>query len=209
MTVRMAAVLGTAEPSAAAPPGVDPEAFRLALLEDTYEVIADLEIVRPALAVPPADRDRVEQLVWPGTPVFTLDDAGDGDPLTRTLAAMHAHGASEGVVVAPDAPDLPPLLIGKLFRALGRGEIAICPAEGGGLVAYAARLPAPEWSIAAGVGLDTPNAPARLRGAAPAPGAVRSGPRWHRLRTPADLGRLDPALEGWETTRALLAGDPL
>ncbi|MGH3379185.1 MAG: DUF2064 domain-containing protein, partial [Actinoallomurus sp.] len=93
---------------------------------------------------------------------------------------------------------------GKLFRALGSGEVAICPAKDGGLVALAARLPAPAWL--AGIDLDTADAPSRLRAAAGRPGAVRSGPGWHRLRTPADLGRLDPGLEGWDNTRILLAG---
>jgi hypothetical protein len=35
------------------------------------------------------------------------------------------------------------------------------------------------------------------------------GPGWHRLRTPDDLRLLDPGLEGWENTRALLEGHPL
>jgi hypothetical protein len=40
-------------------------------------------------------------------------------------------------------------------------------------------------------------------GAGAAAPAVVSG--WHRLRTPADVASLDPGLEGWETTRALLS----
>ncbi|WP_284454825.1 hypothetical protein [Actinomadura madurae] len=35
------------------------------------------------------------------------------------------------------------------------------------------------------------------------------GPAWHRLRTLDDLRLLDPGLEGWENTRALLEGHPL
>jgi hypothetical protein len=208
-TIRMATVLGAPYPAAAsaAPPGTEPEEFRLALLEDTYEVIAGLELVRPALAVYPPDQVVADSLVWPGTPVLALDP--DADPLPQVFAAMRERGAREGLVVAPDAPDLPPLLIGKLFRALGRGDVAICPAAGGGLVGFAVRLPAPDWVLASGVGLDTLDAPARLRGAAPRQGRVRSGPGWHRLRERADLARLDPALEGWETTRALLTGYPL
>jgi hypothetical protein len=124
--------------------------------------------------------------------------------LRPLLGALYDLGADHAAVVAYDAPDLPPLLIGKLFRALGGGEVAVCPAGGGGLVALAARLPAPAWI--AGVELDTPDAPSRLRAAAGRPGAVRSGPGWHRLRTAEDLSRLDIGLEGWDNTRALLAG---
>jgi hypothetical protein len=31
-------------------------------------------------------------------------------------------------------------------------------------------------------------------------------PAWRRLRGPDDLATLDPAVEGWDTTRALLGG---
>lgn len=207
MTNRVTAVLAAGYQPAAAPPGVAPEEFRLALLEDTYEVIAGLELMQAAMAVHPADRAAAEALTWPGTPVLQLDPGGD--PAREVFAALHAYGAEQGSFVAPDAPDLPPLLIGKLFRALGRADVAVCPAEDGGLVAYAVRLPAPDWVLASGVGLDTPDALTRLRAAAPRAGMVRTGPSWHRLRTRHDLGRLDPGLEGWEMTRALLAGHPL
>lgn len=195
MTSRYAAVL--AGPGTAGPPGVDPEDFRLALLEDTYEVVAGLESVTPVLALTRPD-PAAEAVTWPGTPVLRV--AG----LDALLGVLHDLGAEHAAVVAPDAPDLPALLLGKLFRALGRGQVAVSPAAGGGLVALAARLPAPPWL--AGVDLDTPNAPARLRAAAGAPGAVRSTPGWHRLRAPADVSFLDPGLEGWDNTRALLAG---
>jgi hypothetical protein len=49
---------------------------------------------------------------------------------------------------------------------------------------------------------------ARLRGAAPRRALVVT-PAWRRLRTPADLGGLDPGLEGWEATRALLSARTL
>jgi hypothetical protein len=196
VTRRFAAVLaGTA--TAAAPPGIDPGEYRLALLEDTYEVVAGLEFVTPVLALPGPDPG-AEAVTWPGTPVLRV--AG----LDALLHALQDLGAEHAAVVAPDAPDLPALLLGKLFRALGSGEVAVCPAAGGGLVALAARLPAPAWL--GGIDLDTADAPARLRRAAGVQGAVRSAPGWHRLRAPADVSLLDPGLEGWDNTRVLLAG---
>ncbi len=176
-------------------PGADPAELRLALLEDTYEVVAGLEFVTAVLALTGPDPD-AEAVTWPGTPIVHTTG------LMPLLGALHEMGAEQAVVVAGDAPDLPPLLIGKLFRALGSGEVAICPARDGGLVALAAHLPVPDW--VAGVDLDTPDAPSRLRGAAGRPGAVRSGPGWHRVRTPGDLSRLDMGLEGWDNTRNLL-----
>lgn len=192
----------------AAPPGMALDEFQLALLEDTYEVVAGLELVTPALILADGEWPAAEAVTWPGTPVVSA--AG----LDVALERLRELGAGQAAVVAGDAPDLPPLLIGKLFRALGHAHAAVCMAAGGGLVALAAPLPAPEWLFHAvaesGFGLfDRPDAFDRLRAAAPRPGLVQSGPGWHRLRTPADLEFLDPGLEGWESTRALLSGRPL
>jgi glycosyltransferase A (GT-A) superfamily protein (DUF2064 family) len=195
VTARFAAVLAGRE--TAAPPGIDPAEFRLAVLEDTYEVVAGLEFVTPVLALTEDDKE-AEAITWPGTEVVHTTG------LRALLDALAGLGAEQAAVVAHNAPDLPSLLLGKLFRGLGGGEVAICPAKGGGLVALAARLPAPAWL--ADVDLDTPDAPSRLRAAAGRPGAVRSGPGWHRLRTVDDLARLDPGLEGWDNTRMLLGG---
>jgi molybdopterin-guanine dinucleotide biosynthesis protein A len=153
----------------------------------------------------PPDQPDAEAITWPGTLIVreaTLQDA---------FAALHAAGAEEAALLAADAPDLPPLLLGKLFRALGSAPSAACQSEDGGLVAFAARLPLPDWLAAAlkDTDLDVPDALPRLRAAAPRHGQVPQGPSWHRLRTPEDLRFLDPGLEGWETTRALLEGHPL
>ena len=195
MTARFVAVL--AGRAVATPPGADRAEFRLAMLEDTYEVVAGLEFVTPVLALTEPDED-AEAITWPGTEVVRTTG------LQALLDQLVALGADQAAVVAHDAPDLPPLLLGKLFRALGSGEVAICPAQDGGLVALAARLPAPPWLKE--IDLDTPDAPSRLRAAAGQAGAVRSGPGWHRLRAPEDLSRLDPGLEGWDNTRLLLGG---
>jgi hypothetical protein len=80
----------------------------------------------------------------------------------------------------------------------------VAPNTGGpGLLAVAARLPAPDWLP--DLDLDTADE-AHLRAAAPRPGQVAVTAGWHRLRGPADLARLDVHLEGWESTRALLGG---
>jgi glycosyltransferase A (GT-A) superfamily protein (DUF2064 family) len=199
-------VLARPGPAGAAPPGVDPERFRLALLEDTYEVLAGLALVRAAVVRHPDDRADLAALTWPGTPMPEVARSTEAGELRAAIDALATLGATEAVVVAPDAPDLPSLLLGKLFRGLGSAGISVCPAEGGGLVALAARAPAPDWLAAAQVGLDTADAVARLRAAAPTRRSVSVGPGWHRLRAAADIARLDPGLEGWEATRLLLSG---
>ncbi|WP_433467607.1 DUF2064 domain-containing protein [Spirillospora sp. CA-128828] len=206
-SARFAAVLSRPPRTPDVPPGIDPDDFRLALLEDTYEVVAGLELVTSALVLDPPDQPDAEAVTWPGTPIVREPS------LTGVFAALHALGAEAAAIIAPDAPDLPPLLVGKLFRALGSAPSAACQAEnaGRGLVALAARLPLPGWLTTAlhDVDLDTPDALARLRAAAPRPGLMPQGPGWHRLRTVDDLRFLDPGLEGWENTRALLEGHPL
>lgn len=199
MTDRIVAVLAR-DRTMSAPPGVDPEEFRLALAEDTYEVVAGLELVTAAVVLSPPEQPAVEELTWPGTPIIGVPrDA----TLPTAFAALAERGADQAALVAPDAPDLPPLLIGKLFRALGRAQIAVCPSENGGLVALAANLPAADWI--AGIDLDTPDAYERLHAATPDRRALATGPGWHRLRVPTDIARLDPGLEGWPSTRALLS----
>ncbi len=192
MTDRIAAVLVTPALGSATPPGVAPADFLRALAEDTYEIVAGLDLVRPVILT--AGVAGLEEIAWPGTPVIEI-----GSP-AKAFAALPT--ADEAVVVSADAPDLPPLLIGKLFRELGRAELAVCPAENGGAVAVAARLPFPAW---ADLDFDHPDVVRHLRGQAPGPRRVATGPGWHRLRGPADLARLDPGLEGWENTRALLS----
>lgn len=201
----------TGPATAAAPPGVDPERFRLALLEDSYEVAADMGQVTAALALHPPDQPEAEELTWPGTPVLRLGErphaAGDEPRLVAAvLAELAGLGADEGAVLAGDAPDLPVMLLGKLFQGLEHAAVAACPAERGGLVALAARLPATEWLATADVGLDTADALSRLRAAAPAKRALSVSPGWRRIRRVEDVARLDPGLEGWESTRALLSG---
>jgi hypothetical protein len=185
---------------------VDPDRFRLVLLEDTYEVLAGLALVRAAVVRRRGDPADLAAITWPGTPVPEVAAATEPGVLLAAIHVLERLGASDAVVVSADAPDLPPLLIGKLFRGLGSAEVAVCPADGGGLVALAARTPTPDWLGAAQVSLDTPDALSRLRAAAPRRRAVSVGPGWHRLRRPADLARLDPGMEGWEATRLLLAG---
>lgn len=163
----------TLRPHVPAPPGIDQEAYDAALLADSYDLLDDLAGVTASLAAP-------------------------GATLREALDALS--GATIGAVIAGDAPDLPGLLVGKLFGACEDRPAGVLPASDGRLVGFAVRLPAPEW-VTFGIddGLDAVHA------AAPR-GAVTVGPGWHRLARPEDVARLDPRLEGWPHTRALLSG---
>jgi hypothetical protein len=196
VTRRLVGVLAT---RAAFPTGE----LRAAMAEDAYETVAGLELVEAVLVVEAADpdADTLAALTWPGTEVVRLSAPG----AMAALGAMAELGADQVTVVAADAPDLPGLLVGKLHRGLGSADVAVLPSTGGGLVALAAPAPVPDWVSATVVGLDTPDAVARLREAAPRRTAVSVGPGWHRVRSAADLESLDPGLEGWEVTRAVLS----
>lgn len=194
-----------------AAPDVGDQAWRRALLEDVLEVLVEIPGVEVAIACCAATRADADAVVWPTVPVLevVLERAGGVDDLAVALAAAEMTGADEVTLVAPDAPDLPPLLLGKLARVLSAPlppSLAVLPARGGALVALALRPPAAGWLGA--VSLDAPGELARLRAAAPTPAALAVVPGWHRLAGRADAAALDPRQEGWERTRALLQGRP-
>ena len=172
----------------------------LAMLEDVVDLVEAMQEVEAALAVPAGAADAVRTVTWPGMPVLEVPPAAT---VCDALDALAGLGADEGAVVCPDAPDLPALLLGKLHSALTSAEAAVCPADDGRLVAVATRLPVPQWLRALAPGLDEPDVVRRLRDAAPRR-TLHVGPGWHRIGGPVDAARLDPGLEGWEATRALL-----
>jgi hypothetical protein len=200
MTRRVVAVVVPA-----AVPGISDE-LRLAMVEDTYETVAALELVEPALVVRADDPlcDAVAGLTWAGTAVHTLPSGTPMPVAGQALRLLAATGADQVTLVSGDAPDLPGLLIGKLHRALGSADVAVLPSATGGLVALAVRAPLPPWLPDEGVDLDRVDAIALLQAGAPRRTAVSVGPGWHRVRAADDLGRLDPGLEGWDVTRALM-----
>ena len=200
--IRRAAALLLAGPPAAraCPPGIAPAEFARALAEDVADLLADLPGLEPVVAAAPDRVADAEDVVWPGTPVLEVP----GRPVD-VLAALAKQGYDEAAVFVADAPDLPGLLVAKPFSALSTAPVAAAPASGGGLVALACRLPVPAW-LPVDVDLDEPYAVERLVAAAPNRGDVVLTPPWRRLRRREDLASLDPELEGWEATRALLAG---
>jgi hypothetical protein len=186
-------------PARWAPPGVDRGRWRAALAEDVVDGIAGLREVQPAIAAGPDDRALAEAVAWPGMPIYRLPVVS----ANAALAAAAADGYLQAAVVASDAPDVPGLVLGKLLRPLTSRPVAVAPAGGGpGLLGMAARLPSPAWLPP--VDLDTARV-APIRSAAPRPGDVAVATGWRRLRGPADLATLDPVLEGWDATRALLS----
>ncbi|MEV6629455.1 hypothetical protein AB0M54_01735 [Actinoplanes sp. NPDC051470] len=176
------------------PPGVDPGAWRAALAEDVVDLLARLAEATPAIAATPADKALAEEIAWPGTVVYEVATA----TIRPVLEAAARDGFDQAAVIAADAPDVPGMLLGKLLRPLERKAVAVAPGLG-----VAAQLPPPEWLTDHDMDGATPMA---LRRTAPQPSDVESTPEWRRLRGPADLATLDPALEGWENTRALLGG---
>jgi hypothetical protein len=192
-------VIALLNPVSWAPPGVDLSAWREALAEDVVDLIAPLAVADTAIAVTAEDHALATAVAWPGMPVYTISKP----TFAAALDAAAGDEFEQAAVLPADAPDLPGLLVGKLIQPLTTRYAAAAPATGGGLLGVAARLPVPEWFP----DLDPDGAaPADLRGAAPRRAMVAETPGWHRLRGPQDLGRLDPALEGWSATRSLLGG---
>jgi hypothetical protein len=182
------------------PPGIDAEAWRTALAEDVVDLLARLAQAEPAVAAVPADRTLAEDIAWPGMRIYEV-----ASPTVRpVLEAAAADGFDQAAVVAADAPDVPGMVLGKLLRPLESRPVAVAPGgPAGGLLGVATTLPPPAWLI--DHDLDSASAMA-LRRTAPRPGDVQSTADWRRLRGPDDLASLDLALEGWDSTRALLGG---
>ena len=182
------------------PPGVDLAKWRAALAEDVVDLLAMLAQAEPAIATTPDDRTLAEEIAWPGMRIYEVPTA----TVLPVLAAAAEDGFDQAAVIAADAADVPGMILGKLLRPLETKPVAVAPGgPDGGLLGVAARLPAPAWLV--DHELDGAS-PMLLRRTAPQPSDVQSTPDWRRLRGPADLATLDPALEGWENTRALLGG---
>jgi hypothetical protein len=196
---RAAVVLARYEASSAAPEGIDPASFAAASLLDCYEVVADLIGVKSGIAGPPSAAD----MLWPGALHLPTD-------ITVSAMADQLGGVADELVVLPaDLPDLPGLVLAKLFKVLHRTDIAIAPERAGaGCAAIGVSLPLAEWIPDDAFDLDHNPYP-RLSTIAPRRNRCTLAPAWHRLRTPTDVSRLDPGLEGWEETRALLEGRAL
>jgi hypothetical protein len=181
------------------PPGVDLLAWRTAMAEDVVDLLARLAQAEPAIAATAADLALAGEIAWPGTRIYEI-------PAPTVLPVFEAaakDGFDQAAVIAADAPDVPGMILGKLLRPLENKAVAVAPGGAQGLFGVATSLPAPGWLI--DHDLDTASAMG-LRRTAPQPGDVSSTPEWRRLRGPAELASLDPALEGWENTRALLGG---
>ncbi|MEU4559724.1 hypothetical protein AB0F72_15180 [Actinoplanes sp. NPDC023936] len=182
------------------PPGVDLRAWRAALAEDVVDLLARLAAADAAIAAGPGDRELADEIAWPGMKIYDVPSP----TVLPVLASAAADGYDQAAVIAADAPDVPGMTLGKLLQPLDTRAVAVAPGgPAGGLLGVAANLPAPEWLLDHDLDTATPQ---RLRRTAPAPGEVTSTAQWRRLRGPAELATLDPALEGWENTRALLGG---
>lgn len=181
---------------------MDPLRWRLALAEDILDVLALLIEVDGAIALPSEDAGLAAQLGWPGLRSYGLPALD----LRTVLAAAEEDGYEQAALLAPDAPDLPGLVIAKLLRPLSSKPVAAAPALGGaGLLGLAANLPAPGWLPPLTLDELTPQT---LRRYAPEVTEVAPASGWHRLQGPEGLARLDPRLEGWDATRSLLSATP-
>ena len=173
--------------------------FGQAIAEDVLDVLASLSDVDTALIASPSTMDDAKAVASPGMVIIPADTPGEA---FRGLGEL---GYREAALFVPDAPDLPALLAAKPFSGLSTADSAVVPDSRGGLVALASRLPPPGW-LPSTVDMSSVDALHAVRSAAPGPGHLAVAPGWRRLRQPADVSSLDPALEGWEFTRALLSG---
>lgn len=198
MTKRVVVALLT--PVTWSPPGTGLATWRAALAEDVVDLLARLAQAEPAIAATAEDLALAREIAWPGMAIYEVRTA----TVLPVLEAAQRDGFDQAAVLAADAADVPGMVLGKLLRPLSSKPVAVAPTgQESGLLAVATTLPVPAWLT--DIDLDTAT-PMTVRRTAPQPSLVESTADWRRLRGPHDLATLDPALEGWETTRALLGG---
>ncbi|HYJ69930.1 MAG TPA: hypothetical protein VEX15_19930 [Nocardioidaceae bacterium] len=197
---RSRAVVVLAVPVADPLPVADVTRDRLedVLIADAVDSVESLTVATVGVLCSPSQLAGVAASAGVGTAVWT------GAAPTVREAANHAAaaGAEQVVVIASDAPHLPGLLVGKLFRPLGRVDVTVSPDPRGFAVAIGLRLPVPDW-----VGefdLDQPDVVDALLRRAPRRALVRAITGWRRLREPADFAALHAGVDGADLTRALL-----
>ena len=195
---RLVVVLAVPAPDPPPVASASPEQWEAALLADAVDAAESLAAAGIAVLSPPRHADTVAAAAAIDTTVWTSEQPTVLEAADRAATA----GARQAVVIASDAPHLPGLLVGKVFRALGRADIAICLDPRGLASAIGLQLPAAEWL--SDLDLDRTDVADRAKAAAPRPALVRLTPGWRRLRTEADLTVLDAAVEGADFTRALV-----
>ncbi|MGA8116847.1 MAG: hypothetical protein WCA46_24695, partial [Actinocatenispora sp.] len=143
MTARCVVVLLTAPTWT--PPGVDPARWRRALAEDVVDLLSTLADVDVAIAATAADAPLAEAIRWPGTTIHCLP-GNEPRPVAALRAAASA-GYDQALVLAADLPDLPALLVGKLFRPLTSRTVVAAPVlpDRPGMIGLASQLPVPAW----------------------------------------------------------------
>lgn len=169
-----------------------------ALLGDSVDNAESLAAAGIAALCLPEQADGVAETAAIDTAVWSSPRPTVGEAVTRAATA----GAGQVVVIASDAPQLPGLLVGKLFRPLGRSDVTVGPDPRGLAVAVGLRLPVPDW--VGEVDLDGGDVLGDLQRRAPRRALVRSTPGWRRLREPSDFAALDATPDGADLTRALL-----
>jgi glycosyltransferase A (GT-A) superfamily protein (DUF2064 family) len=169
-----------------------------ALLADAVDSAESLSVATVGVLCAPSHSEAVAGSAGVGTAVWTAATPTVRGAATRAAAA----GAERVVVIASDAPHLPGLLVGKLFRPLGRVDVTVSPDPRGFAVAIGLRLPVPDW--VGELDLDRPDVVDALSRRAPRRALVRATTGWRRLREPADFAALHAGIDGADLTRALL-----
>ena len=195
---RLVVVLAVPAPDPSPVPSVSPERWEAALLADAVDAAESLAAAAIAVLCPPRHADAVATAAAIDTTVWTSEQPTVLEAAERATGA----GARQVVVLVSDAPHLPGLLVGKVFRALGRADLAICADPRGLASAIGLQLPAAEWLT--DMDPDQTDVADRAKVAAPRPALVRLTPGWRRLRTEADLAALEAAVDGADFTRALV-----
>jgi uncharacterized protein len=156
------------------------------LVEDVWRRVTQLPGIDAALYTDQATP------AWPQIETRGLQGTGDlGERMSRAIGGALDAGRPRVMIVGGDIPDLP---VGYLQTMLeSPADVTLGPTADGGYYAIACR----RWhgAMFAGVAWSTEQALAQTKAACERCGlTVATGPAWHDLDTPADIGKLSDSL---------------
>lgn len=172
-------------------PAIGPEAA--AALADAFicDALANAKLVRPArIVIAGAAPNGVQESAYFARLArkfgAELTDQGAGALGRRMARALEPYAAAGAVLIGTDTPSLPPALLERNLRALGRRRVVIAPALDGGYYAVGVRGPIPPIfsGIRWGAGAVMAATAARLRRARI---EFALGPAWYDVDCWSDL----------------------
>ena len=169
-------------------------ALARAFLLDAIALVRGLDGVRPALAFAPAEARALFAELAPGFALLAQRPGDLGARMRGALEDLLARGAPGAILVGSDVPTLPRGVLAHAVSRLRDADLVLGPSEDGGYYLIGVRAPRPALFEAIAWSTDTVCAETVARARSLGLDVVLL-PTWFDVDTPADLDRLEAALD--------------